>query len=113
MDFLIHWSDALWILVALFLCRKDQKLLAAGYVVGNMIMMRLMAEMMDVIGYERGLLGFWQLPVLLRGLIVYHGSNLVFFALAAYSREGGVLFMAAALSMFFLTAVVFSIVMVL
>jgi hypothetical protein len=114
LQFVIQSADALWIPVALIVCHKHQKAMAALYVVCSMVMMRLMIELMASIGYPFGLIGILDAPVALRGQIVYHIFYAIFMALAYFSRETrGALLLAAALSMFFITAVVFSIVMVL
>ncbi len=113
MQIAIQWIDALWIAVALIVCHKPQKAMAVAYVMAGMVMMRLMIELMGSIGYQQGIMGLWNAPVSLRGQIVYNLFHAIFLTLAYFSPDTrGPIFLAGAISMFFMAAVVFSAVMV-
>jgi hypothetical protein len=79
-----------------------------------MIMMRLMAELMEFIGYPNGLMGFMSTSVLGRGLGVYSLFYMAYILFAHFSPgRDGWLFMGVSVTMFFTAALTYTIVMVL
>lgn len=111
---MLEWIDALWIPVLVLLLHKNQKLWAAGFVVCNMIMLRLMAELMVWIGYPLGMLPLIDMPLMTRGFILYSIINVLYLTIALYSpKSDGPMFMAMSISLFFVASVLFSVIMVL
>lgn len=100
-EFILNWLDFLWIPIALFFLRKDQKLKGVLFILSCMLSLRLQVELMTEIGYERGFLPFLSLPVLYRGYIVYGLFIGAFLLLAHISKEkNSFIYMAAAISVF-------------
>lgn len=101
MEFLLNWIDFLWIPVALFFLRKDQKLKGVLFVLACMLLLRLQVELMTEIGYGQGFLPFLSIPVLYRGYVVYGVFIGLFLLLGHISRErNSFIYMAAAISTF-------------
>ena len=114
MSFILQWIDVLWLVPAFVLIHPKERLLAAGFFIICMVMMRLQVELMGSIGYEQGILGVMSMPVFSRGLIVYSLFYIAYMLLAHYSRDSRkVIFMAASISIFFMALFVSSVVMVL
>ncbi len=114
MGFILQWIDVLWLPAGLAVVHKQQRFYAAGFFTGSMIMMRLLAELMESIGFPNGMIGLLHGAVSLRGLIVYSLSYL-FYILFLYARPQTppALLLAGSISVFFITAVLFTIIMVL
>lgn len=111
---LIPWLDALWIPVLMVMLPKNQKLWALGFVACNMVMMRLMAELMVWIGYPSGVLDILPYDMMTRGLAVYSVIYLTYMIIGLYSpKSSGTMFMAMSISLFFTASVLFAVIMVL
>lgn len=111
---ILNWADLIWFPLAFFAVHKSQRVIVAGFLVASMVMMRLLAELVSSIGYPFGLLGFWDLHVFLRGLIVYSIFYGLYLLLAFFSPGSfRVVLLAASISIFFITALAAVIVMVL
>lgn len=114
MKFVLQWIDLGWLLMGLCLARKDQRLWVLGFFVCSMIMMRMMAELMDSIGYPSGLIGLMETPVLTRGLLIYSVAYVLYMAIVRYSPNAhGTLLMALSLAFFFAAFFICAFVMVL
>lgn len=110
----MNWLDALWIPVLLVMLHKKQRFMAAGFVACNMVMMRLMAELMVWIGYPKGLLDILSIDMITRGFILYSVVYFIYMIIGLYSpRSSGTLFMGMSISLFFTASVLFAVVMVL
>jgi len=98
------WIDVLWLLAAFILVHPGQRMMSALFVGLSMVMMRLMVELMDFIGYPNGFFGIMpQYNAFDRGLLVYSAYYVLFFVMAHYSPGSrGPIFMAASISMFFM-----------
>lgn len=93
---------------------KPHRWWALGFVISSIVLIRLMVEVMTYIGYEFGIMGFWDAHVHTRGVIVSSFFYILFLLLAHFSRRTeGVVFMAACLSIFFMIFVVTATVMLL
>jgi hypothetical protein len=114
MSFIYQWIDALWLPLAFFVVHKPHRWWAVGFVASCMLMLRLQTELMVEIGYDKGILNFVDSPVFSRGLIVYSIIYIIYLILAYYSPgTRGVVFMAASISIFFMSLFISMIVMVL
>ena len=108
------WLDALWLPVLFFLLHEKQKLWGVGLAVTNMIMMRMLIELMGWIGYPDGFFGLLDYSLLTRGLALYSLVYLVYLTIALYSpKSEGPLFLGMSIGVFFTASVLFSIIMVL
>ncbi len=106
MEVILNWLDAIWIFVAIVVVSKAQRVLAVGFIIACMMMMRMQVELMEVIKYPYGLLGLWPWHVFNRGLLIYSIFYAGFFVLAHYSpNTKGALFIAGSISIFFMAFV--------
>ncbi len=113
-DFLYLWADILWLPVAFIIVHKHHRWWAVGFIICSMILIRLQAEMMTFIGYDRGIMGIMDSNVYSRGLIISSIFYILFFIMAHYSKDTkGVIFMAACLTIFFAIFVTTALVMLL
>lgn len=103
-----------WFVLALAVARKDQRLWVAGFFIGSMIMMRMIVELMATIGYPSGIMGWLDMPIMTRGLIVYSLCYLAYIGLFYFSPNAhGALLMAASIGFFFFAFFTFAIMTVL
>ena len=111
-QFVWQWLDATWLLIALILVHKGQKLKACGFIVICMIVMRLQIQIFEQIGFSEGITGFLDWPIMVRGYVVYGvfiGLYLILSYFSPYTR--GSIYLAASLSIFFMAFTVSSIVL--
>ena len=80
-----EWLDALWILVALIMLHKGQKLLGAAFVILCMVSLRLLVELFGGVNFSLGLLDT-STSHLERGYWSYGLSIAIFFLLAYWSK---------------------------
>lgn len=114
LHFLYIWIDTIWLPIAFFGVHKKHRWWSLGLVLGSMILIRLLAETFDYIGYPQGIMGILESNVHNRGLVVSGIFYILFLLVAHFSKNTqGVVFMAACLSFFFMIFVTTSIVMVL
>ncbi len=114
MTFIIQWIDVIWLPLAFFAVHKHQRFWAIGLVAACMLMMRLQIEFMNGIGFEHGIVGLMSSHILYRALVVYSLFYMLFLMLAHYSpHTQRAVVMAAAISMFFMSFFVSTLVMVL
>lgn len=113
-NIIYQWIDLFWLVMVLVAVHKQHRLLAAGYVLSCVFMLRLQVEIMGSIHYSTGILRVMDSDVFDRGLIVYSVFYLLYFLMAHYSPGSRqVIFMAASLSIFFFALSVSTFVMVL
>lgn len=111
---LMDWLDALWILVMLLLLHKNQKLWAAGFVASNMLMMRMLIELMGWMGFTNGFLPVLNNSLFDRGLITYSAVNFLYLVIALYSpKSESPMFLSMSIGLFFGASMLFGIVMLL
>lgn len=107
MTVFLQWIDALWLIPALLAMRKGQRLWAAGFIAGCMIMMRLQVELMESMGYPYGMFSLWRLHVFYRGLAIYGFFYAVYLVTARFSPYArGPILLATSISFFFAALVV-------
>ncbi len=108
------WLDALWIPIFILMLHRHQKPWAAGFVVCNMIMMRMLIELMLWFGHPLGFFTLLDIDLITRGLLLYSGVSVLYLTLALYSpQSNGTMFMAMSISLFFIATILFSVIMVL
>lgn len=100
--FLYSWPDLLWLLMILLVLHKGQRLIAIGFVLSGMLMLRLQVELMQEIGYPNGILNILNNDLFHRGLITYSAFYL-FYILIMYFSPGSLksVKVAASISIFF------------
>ncbi len=109
-----QWIDLIWLPVAFYIVRREQRWWAIGLIASCMLMMRLEIELMEEIGYPHGLIGLMKSSVHNRLLVLYSLVYIAFFTLAHYSKNStGTVFLAATISIFFMVLVLSVFVMVL
>ncbi len=110
--FVWEWLDTLWIPLALLFVHKGQKLKAAAFIIVSMIVMRLQIQIFESIGGPKGITGWIDTPLMVRGYLIYGFFFLLFLILSYFSpRTRGVIYLAASLSIFFMAFTVSSIVL--
>lgn len=109
-----QWIDVLWFIPAIIVARPKQRLTAISLILCGIAMMRLQVEMLDMVGYTHGIIGFLPYHIFLRGLVTYGVVYLLFFAFIRFaSGSRGSILLASAISFFFLAFFASTIVMVL
>lgn len=78
----LPWLDLFWIPLALIVVHPEQRIKTILFIVTCVLILRLQIEMMDQIGFPRGIFGFWHWPLLYRGMAGY-GVFIAFFLLTA------------------------------
>ena len=102
MQLILQWLDLIWVALGLLCARKDQRPWVIGSFVANMIMMRLLVELVDSTGFPNGYLGILDYPALNKGLIVYslfYAFFLVWVLFSPYAK--GTILMGVSISLFF------------
>lgn len=114
MSFIIQWIDVIWLILAVLVTQKGQRIVAGASVAACMLMMRMQVEFLASIGYQKGLVGLMDSHVFSRGIIVYSICYILYFLLALFSPQAkGSIMMAASITMFFAAFFVSSLIMVL
>ena len=114
MGALYFWIDLIWIPVGLFMVEKHQRVWLSAFFIANMVMMRLLAELIGSTGFKTGMLPFMTSHAFDRALVVYSIYYALFLVIAHYSPNSDKhVFLAASISVFFIAAVTAVIVMVL
>lgn len=108
------YIDLIWLPAGLLVIHKKQRLWAAGFFIGSMIMMRLLVDLIESIGYPQGILPVLDAPLFTRGLVVYSAFYAFYILLAAISPKSiAPVFIAASISIFFMASITAVIVMIL
>lgn len=112
--FVNGWLDVTWIPIALILVHKGQRLKACAFIIVCMVVMRLQIQIFDQMGFAKGVTGFIDWPLIMRGYVVYGFFILLFIILSYFSPfTRGAIYLAACLSIFFMAFTVSSIVLIL
>jgi len=102
MPHFLSWIDLLWLPLAFFTVRKDQRLWVLGFFLSCMAMMRLEIEFITSMGYKTGVLHLSAFTPEARALGVYTVVYAIYLALALFSPYAkGVILMGSSLSLFF------------
>lgn len=113
-DTILHWIDVIWVPIIFFGVHKKHRWWALGFVTCSMIIMRIIVETYEYIGYPNGILGIMTSNVHSRGLIITIIFYSLYLLMAHYSKKTeGVVFMAASLTFFFAIFVTCCLIMVL
>ncbi len=109
-----YWIDLIWVPILFFGVHKVHRWWALGFVIACMILVRLLSEFMTHIGYPYGIMGILEAHVHTRALVVSSFFYSFFLIIAHFSsKTEGIVFLAAALSIFFMIFLVGSLTMLL
>ena len=113
-DTIITWADVIWVVIALLVLPKGQKIQGVIFCLICIFSLRLQVELMREVGYPQGFVGLLDMPLLYRGFIAYGLFIAGFLSLLHFSRDDGFyVFIAAAISVFIVAFCVSSFVLVL
>lgn len=102
MNEILQWIDLIWLPIGVIFVHRQHRLLAAGFFIACTIMLRMQVELMDWIGYGHGVLSFWNLHALPRGMLIYSIFYALYLILAQYSPgTKPIIFLAASITIFF------------
>lgn len=111
---IMDWIDLAWVPITALAVHKGQRFKAVMFVLCCVLTLRLQLELMDEIGYPKGILPFMDQPLMERGLITYSAFIAVFLILSHYSRESdGYVYIAAAITVFMIAFCVSSFILIL
>lgn len=103
MSILYQWIDIIWLPLGLYVVEKQKRPLMAAFIISNMIMMRLLVELIVSTGYETGFLPFMTSHVFDRALAVYSVFYMLFLIIAHYSPKSNKhVFIGASITVFFI-----------
>ena len=106
------WADLAWFPIAIAVTRKRQKIKAAVFILACVLALRLQRDVIYSTGHRNGFTNLLDSDVFYRGMCVYALFILVFLALSYYSPGSrGVIYMAAALSWFFMAFISSTVIM--
>jgi hypothetical protein len=107
-----QWIDLLWVPIALAMTHRGHRLMGVIFVLACVGTLRLQVEIMDSIGFSNGIMGLLHADAFRRGLIVW-SILIAFFLLLARLSPGAfyAVFMAAALTIYFLAFTVSMLIM--
>ncbi len=98
------WLDLFWIPVALAVVHPEQRVKAVLFAGACVLMLRLQVEMMGQIGYGGGFFGWWDKPLLYRGMIGYAVAMVFYLLMTRLSPRTDVFVMMAASITIFIAA---------
>ncbi len=102
-NFIYYWADVIWLPILFWGVHKRHRWWALAFGIATMVLVRLIAETITFIGYPNGIMGFSEMPVYTRGMIVNTVFYILFLIMAHFSpKTEGIVFMAACLSIFFM-----------
>lgn len=111
--FVWEWLDIMWIPLALMIVHRAQKIKACAFILVCMIVLRLQIDIAESLGLRKGVTGFLDWPLIMRGYAVYGFFIFLFLVLSYFSpRTRGAVYLAASLTIFFMAFAVSSIVLV-
>lgn len=114
MTLFFQWVDGVWILVALLLAKKNQRLVSIAFIVSCMLMMRMQVEMLASAGFAHGIFKLLPYTIFERGLACYSLLYTVYCAFLKFSPGSrGSILLATVISLFFIGFFVSSFVMLL
>lgn len=98
-----QWIDLLWLPIGLIAVHKGQRIKTTLFILTCIFTLRTQIELMESTGYPDGILKLVPLGLYERGLIFYGLLIMLFLILAHLSpNTKGVIFLAAALSLYIL-----------
>jgi hypothetical protein len=103
MSEIYYWIDLIWLPLGLLIAQKGQRFWTISFLLCSMLMMRMLVELMESIGYKNGIAGILSSDVFDRAIIVYSIFYMLFLILVHYSPGArGAIFYGSAISIFFM-----------
>lgn len=98
------WLLLIWIPVAVVIVHKGQRLKIGAFIIVISILLRLQVELVQSTGFAKGFTGLIDMSLEKRGLIV-HSIFIALFLLLSYLSPNtkGAIYLAASLSLFFMS----------
>ncbi len=111
--FVWNWLDSLWVPLAFAIVHKGQRWKASAFVILCMTVMRLQIEIVEEMGYSKGVTGLFDWPLIVRGYVVYGLFIALYLLLSCLSPlTRGAIYLAASLTIFFMAFTVSSVVLI-
>ncbi len=108
------WLDLIWLPVSLAIVHKGQRIKAFVFVLCCIAALRMQLEFIQVLGFEKGFFNLIDATPFQRGLIIYSVFIMLFLILSYFSPgTKGFVYMAAAISLFFMAFVATTFLMIL
>jgi hypothetical protein len=98
------WLLLIWIPVSVLIVHKGQRLKIGAFIIVISILLRLQVELVQSTGFAKGFTGLIDMSLEKRGLIV-HSIFIALFLLLSYLSPNtkGAIYLAASLSLFFMS----------
>lgn len=100
----LPYLDFFWVPLALVVVHPEQRVKAVIYALCCAFTLRLQVQLMEQIGYPRGLFDLWDMPILYRGMLGYAAAMTFYLLMARLSPRTNVFVMMAASITIFITA---------
>ena len=102
-ELIYQWIDFIWLPISLIVVRKHQRLMVFAFTLTCLLTLRTQVELVESTGFSTGFLDIMHSSMLSRGMIIYSLVIMLFLALAHFSpNTRGIIFFAAALSIYVL-----------
>jgi hypothetical protein len=111
-DIIYQWIDLIWLPVGWFFVPRKFRVKMIAFILTCIVTLRLQVEMIESTGNPTGFLSIMESSIFARGLIIY-GIIIGLFVLLAHFSPGTrrVVFMLAAINIYFFTLCLTSVVM--
>ncbi len=83
-----RWIDLIWLPILLLMSHKGQRLSAVMFGAGNIVMMRMLIDLMDWFDVGEGVFGLLPVGLFLRGLIYFSVVHFLYLLYAFAVRKG-------------------------
>ena len=99
-----EWVLTAWVIPALLFTHSEQKIKASFFVLLLALVLKLQVEMMGSLGFQKGFTGFVPFTAEARGLFVHSFFILLLIGISIFSKHTRpIIYLAACLSLFFLS----------
>lgn len=100
----LPFLDLFWLPTALAVVHSEQRIKTIIFVGACVFMLRLQVEMMGQLGFENGFFGWWEWPILYRGMAGYAVFIAFYLLTARLSPRSDIFILMAAGITIFITA---------
>lgn len=98
---LFAWIDMVWVPVAFFAAHKGHRIHAVAFALACVLALRFQIELMNEIGFPRGIFKVMDTPLFTRGIVVYGVFVVLFLLMARFSKGADTfIYIAAAITVF-------------
>lgn len=112
-SFILSVIDLIWIPVAWFLVHERHRMIAAGFTLSCLFMLRMQHELLESYGFaETGITGWIEADPYYRGLITYSIVIILYLLMSHFSvRSFDSVYLAASISIFIFAMILSTIIM--